>query len=1632
MDTGSPDLGVDFVINFGDSFGGLKSLDDLIGTTSANAVREFQRIQASVSDGLNLSEASAQFKALGNTATRELRSVAQEAARAERTGEALVRQLERQNATYGKSRDEIRAMRVEEAALAAERTRNTDLAMRLRTEQELLVAAEMKTAAAAAAEAQAMRDAAHAHELFEARVRAGVVAMKEEEAALKSAALEIRARELREAAHAHDLFESRVRAGVEAMREEDAILKAASLAAHEQQLRSAAFAHDQFEAAARRGIVALREQEAAAARDAATLADLKAMLDPAATAQNRLNQELVEARRVMTAAGLSAEDMARAEGLLIDRANVAAQTHTTMAGAARKSGFALQTIALQLPDITQGLLTGQKPMTVFIQQGFQIVQVAQMAEGGLRGFGKEVAGLALRFAPLLVGLAAAGAGFALFARWVNEGVKSDQLTRNLGDITGGADATKQELFKLKDATVEWGDVSKALFEEVGKDVASQFVSDMKGMGKDVKQVLDDLTSYGRAALAGLYAGVAGTKAYLGAISSREGLQKLLTGDPTLLDRTYGEAYRKADTYLGKLGQRVKKGAIENARERNARTIGFNNEPKPKVDRHAESLARDAEAVEAQIRNLYKLADAYGVSGAAALIAEARVKAESTAIKKQADIEVAVAREIRLAVAERVKTAAQSTAGMIDQAAMQEQVNAAVAAGNVPAALANDFLQARLADLPLLAAIEAAKQSKDAKGFAEATAQLDKQRAARDRLTDAEREAQRQAELASGRDQLDYLREELRLVGATDMERIRALATIRATQEAQAKGRTGTAGKEWIDQQVEIAVAQQKLVEANDAFNASLSRTSELFDTIDQTAQRAAQGMADAFGHVGSTIGDVLTIMTGYYADQAALQRSHDEAIRKANGNQKAIAHENQVFAIQSASTQIDAFGSMASAAKGFFKEGSKGYKAMAAAEKVYRVAQLAMSIQAMVQNAAETFGFVAGSAARATAAGAEGVAHQSKLPFPANIAAMAATAAALVASGIAVFGGGGGGAKAAPVTNTGTGTVLGDSKAQSESLKRSIDALKDVDTATSVFARQMASSLRSIDNQIGGFAAVLVRSGNIDASAGTTEGFKTNAIGSVLKAIPVFGNALASLFGTKTTVIGSGLYGGAQSVGSILSGGFDASTYSDVEKKKKLFGITTSTKTSTQFAAADAGLENQFTLILRSFATAIGHAAGPLGEATGAVEARLNGFVVNIGKIDLKGLTGTEIQEKLEAIFGAAADGMAEAAFPGIARFQKAGEGTFETLVRVASTLEAVSSSLDLVGTSARAMSIDAKLGLADQFDTIGDLTSAVDAYFGAYYSAAEQSAAKTAQLSKVFDSLGAAMPTTLAGFRALVEAQDLTTTAGQGTYAALLRLAPAFADLQQALGSTRSAADIATERQDLERKLLEVKGDTAAIRALDLAKLDASNRAIQEQIYAIQDAQDAAKAADELRQAWTSVGDSIMDEVKRIRGLTDPTGGNGFATLMGQFNAANAAARGGDMDAAKSLPGLSQALLSAAADAATSRQELARVQAQTAAALEATYGVVGALTKATATGATPAAQVAAAADAQGTSTTATPAADAASEIRALKAEIVQLRSENNSGHAATAGNTGRLVKQIDAVTDSGTALVVTQQQDAA
>lgn len=281
-----------------------------------------------------------------------------------------------------------------------------------------------------------------------------------------------------------------------------------------------------------------------------------------------------------------------------------------------------------------------------------------------------------------------------------------------------------------------------------------------------------------------------------------------------------------------------------------------------------------------------------------------------------------------------------------------------------------------------------------------------------------------------------------------------------------------------------------------------------------------------------------------------------------------------------------------------------------------------------------------------------------------------------------------------------------------------------------------------------------------------------------------------------------------------------------------------------------------------------------------------------------------------------------------------------------------------------------------------------------------------------------------------------------RATFAEAGASAEEYAQLQQLYDLKRNdalkqaneeAASLTRDRRTLEARIMELQGKTidsvTAMRQIELEQMEASLRPLQEQVWALEDAKDAADAAKQLADTWGSIGDSIMDEVRRIRGLTDTSGGGSFASLFGQFNAATSAARGGDQDAANRLVGLSQSVLDAAALSATSRQELDRIRAQIAASLEQTAGLVGSVKGSVLAAATPLTPgLVSGGSAASTLRAAAQVApmpssndNAAAELRSLRAEVAQLRDDNNKGHAATAGNTGKMARVLDQVTaDSG------------
>jgi tape measure domain-containing protein len=288
-----------------------------------------------------------------------------------------------------------------------------------------------------------------------------------------------------------------------------------------------------------------------------------------------------------------------------------------------------------------------------------------------------------------------------------------------------------------------------------------------------------------------------------------------------------------------------------------------------------------------------------------------------------------------------------------------------------------------------------------------------------------------------------------------------------------------------------------------------------------------------------------------------------------------------------------------------------------------------------------------------------------------------------------------------------------------------------------------------------------------------------------------------------------------------------------------------------------------------------------------------------------------------------------------------------------------------------RDLSFDTATGLITAAGGLEALNQNLTGYFANYFSAEEQRDAAVKRLAAAFDDLDLVMPAlsdeagvSRDAFRALAEGIDVSTEAGQKQYAGLLALQGAFAELTPAVESAaaaikRSAADIASERDNLQRQIWSIVGDTGAIRAADLARLDESNRPLQEQIWALQDAKAAAEkaaqaqaaaaqaaasfaqaqeqAAQRVRDAWSSVGDSLIDEIKRIRGEVTDTGALGYAHLQSQFALTTAQARAGDKSAAEALPQLSQTLLEMAKDNASSAIALKQMQLQIAASLEET-----------------------------------------------------------------------------------------------
>lgn len=152
-----------------------------------------------------------------------------------------------------------------------------------------------------------------------------------------------------------------------------------------------------------------------------------------------------------------------------------------------------------------------------------------------------------------------------------------------------------------------------------------------------------------------------------------------------------------------------------------------------------------------------------------------------------------------------------------------------------------------------------------------------------------------------------------------------------------------------------------------------------------------------------------------------------------------------------------------------------------------------------------------------------------------------------------------------------------------------------------------------------------------------------------------------------------------------------------------------------------------------------------------------------------------------------------------------------------------------------------------------------------------------------------------------------------QGLQTAMSDLAVASGKAADAVKDVgRSIADIANERQRLETQLLELQGNTVELRRRELAALDPSNRALQESIYALQDAkaaQDAYNTALADAQSRMSAASSALESAQNAVDAIRSTGTDQYLNALDKVAQAQDAIAQAAQSASQKMVQLGQSL---------------------------------------------------------------------------------------------------------------------------
>jgi tape measure domain-containing protein len=385
------------------------------------------------------------------------------------------------------------------------------------------------------------------------------------------------------------------------------------------------------------------------------------------------------------------------------------------------------------------------------------------------------------------------------------------------------------------------------------------------------------------------------------------------------------------------------------------------------------------------------------------------------------------------------------------------------------------------------------------------------------------------------------------------------------------------------------------------------------------------------------------------------------------------------------------------------------------------------------------------------------------------------------------------------------------------------------------------------------------------------------AVGAAIAPVAALALVFAALR-TKTKVIDQGF--------RLMADGADlmVKTFKETEKSR-FFGLSKSRKTTT--GAADDAIADP---LQAAYAEMQGSILD-MGQALGKGSKALKDFAYTI-TLSTKGMSDEEAAEALAAEMAKMSDEMAKAVLGGT-KFVRSGETTTEALARMSASLTAANDAMQALGLRLFNVSVkgaDAASAMVDILGGIEGFNQATAFYMQNFYSAEEQLRAMSREFRAALGDMGLAVPKTAQEFRKLVD--QLSKAGRMEDVARLLQLAPLFVEMDKLKDVIKELGDNAgktseelerankaeSERESLQRRLYEVTGNTAAIRALELAALEPANRALQQQVWALEDAK---KALDDLTtDGFATLLDYERAVARARNGVQTGTGPGGLVPL--------------------------------------------------------------------------------------------------------------------------------------------------------